>query len=41
MLGTDAEASGPTRLGRLMEKLEGAEIEVEIVELGFGVATCD
>lgn len=40
MLDTDAEASGPKRLGRLMETLDGAEIEAETAEPGFGVATC-
>ena len=39
-LGTGAEAPGPTRLGRLMEALDGAEMDLETVELGFGVATC-
>ena len=39
-LGTGVEASGPTRLGRLMETLDGAETDSETVELGPGVATC-
>jgi hypothetical protein len=38
-LGTGAEAPGPTRLGRLMETLDGAAVDLETVELGFGVAT--